>query len=443
MGQIMMIRRIYILPFLSLLSILLVSASASPEQFNRLFIEAAGVVKPSVVNIVIYDRGERKGEHSYRKIADATGTIISGDGLVVTNYHVVARGNYYQIVTAGGRKYEISPFDRGGRFRADLKTAIALLRIDNSEKEIFPAVRFARSGNLQEGEWVLAIGNPYGLRQSITSGIISSTGRDNVGFVDFEDFIQSDFPINPGNSGGPLINLYGEMVGMNTAIRTVTGGYQGISFAIPSRIVEHVAEELISHGRVRRGWLGFLARERRQTGKGISTEVEISSIIKDSPADKTGLQEGDIIRKVDDMQVLSLGRLITLVGKKPVGSTVSMTVARAGRLKNFTLPLREKEEYHRIEKGVRRLFISYGIEVDESIVTHNAIISYVSPQNAAYDISRGDRIVSMNGVEVKGLDDFIRIFYRSGMVIEKMELRRENMVFEIRFPQSPARESDE
>jgi serine protease Do len=183
-------------------------------------------------------------------------------------------------------------FDKDRRFLADLKTDIALLKIDNTEKEIFPTVRFAPSGNLQEGEWVLAIGNPYGLRQSITSGIISSTGRDNVGFVDIEDFIQSDVPINPGNSGGPLVNLYGEMVGMNTAIRTVTGGYQGISFAIPSRIVEHVADELISHGRVRRGWLGFLAREKRQAGKGITTEVEITSIIKDSPAEKTVYRRG-------------------------------------------------------------------------------------------------------------------------------------------------------
>ncbi|MDR3237385.1 MAG: trypsin-like peptidase domain-containing protein [Spirochaetia bacterium] len=425
-----MIKKIFILPFL----FCLISADenkAGPEEFNRYFIQAARSAMPSVVNIIVYNREADRDGFIYRKMAEATGTLINADGLLVTNYHVVSKGNYYQIVTYNGRKYEAARFDDENLFLADIKTDIALLKVENAAGNSFVPLKVSAE-NLREGEWVIAIGNPYGLNQSISSGIVSSTGRDNVGFADIEDFIQSDVSINPGSSGGPLINLKGEMVGISTAIRTVSGGYQGISFAIPVRMVNHVVDELNRYGRVRRGWLGLFARERPQPGsKEPSMIVQISSIIKNSPADRSGLLEGDIIHEADGLPVTSLGRLVAIIGGKPVGSSITLSVARDGHIKEHILPLREKEVSKRMRDGAQDLFVAYGIEIDENVVSHSAVISYVAPQSA-FDVMPGDTIVSVNGQRVDGLDELIRIFYNLGKVIDRMEVSRENLIFEVR-----------
>jgi len=403
---------------------------ADPEEFNQYFIQAARKAMPSVVNIIVYNRESEKGGYIYKKMAEATGTIINADGFLVTNYHVVSKGNYYQIVTYNGRKYEAVLIDNETFFLADIKTDLALLKIENFAGNSFVPLKVSAEP-IREGEWVIAIGNPYGLNQSITCGIVSSTGRDNIGFTDIEDFIQSDVSINPGSSGGPLINLKGEMVGINTAIRTVSGGYQGISFAIPSRMVNYVVEELKRYGRVRRGWIGLFAREKPQAGsKEPAMVVEISSIIKNSPADRSGLLEGDIIQEADGLPVTSLGRLVAIIGGKPVGSSISLRVARDGHIKDHVLPLREKEVSKRMRDGARDLFVAYGIEIDENAASHSVIISYVAPQSA-FDVAVGDRIVSVNGQTIDGLDELIRIFYNSGKVIEKMKVSRENAIFEM------------
>ena len=403
---------------------------ANPEEFNQYFIQAARKAMPSVVNIIVYNKEPEKDGYIYRKMAEATGTIISADGFLVTNYHVVSKGNYYQIVTYNGRKYEAMPVDDVNFFLADIKTDLALLKIENSAGNPFIPLKVSTE-NIREGEWVMAIGNPYGLNQSITSGIISSTGRDNIGFADIEDFIQSDASINPGSSGGPLINLKGEMVGINTAIRTVSGGYQGISFSIPSRMVNYVVEELKRYGRVRRGWIGLFAREKPQAGsKEPTVVVEISSIIKNSPADRSGLLEGDIIQEADGFPVTSLGRLVAIIGGKPVGSSVNLRVARDGHIRDHVLPLREKEVSKRMRDGAQDLFVAYGIEIDENVASRGVVISYVAPQ-CAFDVAPGDSIVSINGKAIDGLDELIRIFYNFGKVIEKMEVSRENIIFEL------------
>jgi len=423
-----MLKKYFLVPFL--FSLCISGLRADPEEFNQYFIQAARKAMPSVVNIVVYNKEPEKGGYIYRKMAEATGTIINADGFLVTNYHVVSKGNYYQIVTYNGRKYEAMPIDDGNFFLADIKTDLALLKIENSAGNPFVPLKVSTE-NIREGEWVIAIGNPFGLNQSITSGIASSTGRDNIGFADIEDFIQSDVSINPGSSGGPLINLKGEMVGINTAIRTVSGGYQGISFAIPSRIVNYVVEELKRYGRVRRGWVGLFAREKPQiASKEPSMVVEISSIIKDSPADRSGLLEGDIIQEADGLPITSLGRLVAIIGGKPVGSSINLRVARDGHIRDHVLPLREKEVSKRMRDGAQDLFVAYGIEVDENVASHNVIISYVAPQSA-FDVETGDRIISINGQTIDGLDELIRIFYNFGKVIERMEISRENVIFEM------------
>ena len=256
---------------------------AEPGSFNDYFIQASTAVKPSVVNIIAYQKKFKDGKARLCRVSYGTGTIISSGGYFVTNYHVVKKGEYFRIICSDGSNYEIRKFEDGSSFHADLKTDLAVLKIDSTNERYFTPVRFADSNRLNEGEWVIAIGNPYGLKQSITAGIVSSKGRDNIGFSDIEDFIQTDVSINPGNSGGPLINLYGEMVGINTAIRSASGGFQGISFAIPSNIVKQVCQDLIAHGRVRRGWLGFIAREKNGSALRDRKIVEVIAVIKGSP----------------------------------------------------------------------------------------------------------------------------------------------------------------
>lgn len=269
----------YIIIFTAILS---KDLTASPSSFNQFFIDAAGKAKPSVITIMIYDKIVNGKETNYQRVAYGAGTIISKNGYIVTNNHVLSKGNYYQVFDQDGSMIRLQKFKSGEEYLTDTKTDIAIMKIYNQDKIEFQAIDFADSNNLSEGEWVLAIGNPFGLKQSITSGIVSSKGRDNIGFTDIEDFIQTDTPINPGNSGGPLINLYGKLVGINTAIRTDSGTFQGVSFAIPANIVRQVCSDLMKHGRVRRGWLGFIVKEKKIDSQQGDPSVEILSVIRRS-----------------------------------------------------------------------------------------------------------------------------------------------------------------
>ena len=401
--------------------------------FNEYFVRAAKCAKISVVNITIYLISNEKGKRSLSKVGYASGTIISRSGYVVTNYHVLEKGNFFQITLYNGVECEVEQFHGGKYYIADEKTDIALLKIEEGESTLTPII-FEDSSSLSEGEWVLAIGNPYGLKQSITCGIVSSKGRNDIGFADIEDFIQTDVPINPGNSGGPLVNLLGRLVGINTAIRTVSGGYQGISFAIPSNIVKQVCNELISYGRVRRGWLGFLARERK-VYEGRNSFIEVISVMKKSPADISGIQKGDIIREIDGEKISTLGGLIKSVGNKPVGSKLQITVSRNGELYKYCLILREKQIHKNIQRGLKRLFSLYGIEVGENARTGNVVISYLSPMGIAYQngLKRGDVVISLNGKNISTLDRFVKVFIKHRYSISKLEVYRDSKLFTIEF----------
>jgi serine protease Do len=307
------------------------------------------------------------------------------------------------------------------------------MKIKNPKVYGLKAVEFEDSNKLSEGEWVLAIGNPYGLSRTITSGIVSSKGRDNIGFTDIEDFIQCDVPINPGNSGGPLINLRGRLVGINTAIRSESGGFQGISFSIPSNMVKRVCRELIAHGRVRRGWIGFLAKEKRPRSSYGGNYLKIISIIRNSPAESAGLKSGDIIREVDGEKITTLGGLIKSVGNKTVGSTIGITLARNGALKHVSLVLRERTVYDKIKKGMNLLFNLYGIEIDENAENGEVVISYLSPKSIPYNLKKGDVVVSINDSGVSSLDSFVRTFDKDGHRIKKMKVNRDTRILDVHF----------
>ncbi len=230
-----------------------------------------------------------------------SGVIISSDGYVITNNHVVQDADVVQIYW-DDETYEAAIVGR------DTKTDVALLRIDAAG---LPYLSFGDSDKLLVGDFVIAIGNPFGLDRTVTMGIVSAVGRADVGIVDYEDFIQTDAAINPGNSGGALLNLRGELVGINTAIVSRSGGYQGIGFAIPSRMAERVVESLKQYGEVRRGWLGIAVQEITAD---LATALEIDrsigvligDVYEDSPGSRAGLRQGDIIKKVNGHPVRNL-----------------------------------------------------------------------------------------------------------------------------------------
>lgn len=407
------------------------TAYANPSDFNRYFINASGTAKPSVVNISAYEKKGRDSGGKLVRVSYGTGTIISRHGFIVTNYHVVKKGDFFRAVCSDGKSYEMQLFDNGKYYISDNKTDIAVLKLDNRDGSVFTPIRFGDSGLLSEGEWVLAIGNPYGLKQSITAGIVSSKGRDNIGFTDIEDFIQTDVSINPGNSGGPLINLKGEMVGINTAIRSGSGGFQGISFAIPSNIVRQVCTELTEFGRVRRGWLGLIARERDLSHNSDKKIVEIVSVIRNSPSDTAGIRQGDIIKEIGGKKIESLGTLLKLIGNMGIGSKLHITVSRNGKINDIILILREKDEYERMRNDLYHLFQSYGIEVDEDSLSGRIVVSYISPRSPYRDMEQGDIIVSVNNRKTESIDEFLEQFRRSGRRIDILEVMRDSGIYEL------------
>ncbi len=420
--------------FLILISLFFsVVVSAEPGSFNEYFIRASTSVKPSVVNIIAYQKKFREGKVRLLRVSYGTGTIISSGGYVVTNYHVVKKGEYFRIICSDGSNYEISKFEDGSSFHADLKTDLAVLRIDSNSEKSFTPIKFADSNNLNEGEWVIAIGNPYGLKQSITAGIVSSKGRDNIGFSDIEDFIQTDVSINPGNSGGPLVNLYGEMVGINTAIRSASGGFQGISFAIPSNIVRQVCQDLIAYGRVRRGWLGFIARETSSSGIRDRKTVEVIAVIKGSPSYAAGIRQGDIVRRIDGKEIESLGSLTRIVGSTKIGSKINISFSRDGKIIEVRMVLREKEEYVRMQIDLDNMFRVYGIELDENAETGDVVVAYVAPGKSYSDLEQGDVISGINGERISGIDELIGNYRNSDGEIRTLDVTRNSGIYEVRF----------
>ncbi|MGL4370869.1 MAG: trypsin-like peptidase domain-containing protein [Spirochaetota bacterium] len=417
-----------------LLTVFLCPGYAQPQAPQ--FSDAAKIAKPSVVYISVYVSDNQDGKRNYIKTGYGSGTIISSEGYILTNFHVVNKGNYYQVVLYDGTECDIEKMPGGEYYAADDGTDLAVLKIKNPERYNLTPARFGNSDSLQEGEWVIAIGNPYGLRHSVTCGIVSSVGRSDVGFAEIEDFIQTDVPINPGNSGGPLVNVRGEVVGVNTAIRTVSGGFQGISFAIPSDLSRKVFSELLSYGRVRRGWLGMLVKEERRPSESDIKDLRIVSVMKKSPSADAGILEGDILRQIDGAGIASQGKLMRIVKNKPVGSQLKIVVSRSGKLKEFTITLREKETYKKLSQAMAKLLDSYGIELEEDATTGGLIVSYLSPLRLSAhgnQLSEGDILLKVNGARMKSLDDFARIYAKWDYSVTKATILRNGRIYVIDF----------
>ena len=283
------------------------------------------------------DGDEAYGTRDRKSLSLGSGVIISADGYVVTNNHVVG-DNVREITVALSDKRAI----KGHVIGVDPTTDIALLKIDVKG---LTGVGWGDSSQLKVGEWVLAIGSPYQLNQTVTAGIVSATGRTGLGLADYEDFIQTDAAINRGNSGGALISARGELVGINTGIFTEAGGYQGIGFAVPSNLARRVVDDLMKYGEVRRGSIGPLSVERLtdqlagEFGAPGTNGALISRMNRNSETYQVGLRPGDVIVAFNGQAVDDPSQLLRFVADAKIGTTATVKALREGRSLEFKLPI--------------------------------------------------------------------------------------------------------
>lgn len=261
-----------------------------------------------------------------REAGQGSGFLISPDGYILTNNHVVGDADLVSVQMNDGREYtaEIVGTDPG--------SDLAVIKIDESD---LPFLKLGSSERLEVGNWVLAVGNPFGLSHTLTAGVVSAKGRSGIGLNDYEDFIQTDAAINPGNSGGPLVNLDGEVVGINTAIFSRSGGYMGIGFAIPVDMAKSIKSQLIEHGEVKRGRLGVYIQDMTKDLAEFfdldkTTGILITQVLEDSPAEDADLKRGDVIIEVDGDKVDKVSTFRNRIALTAPGTKVQLTILRDG-----------------------------------------------------------------------------------------------------------------
>lgn len=271
-----------------------------------------------------------------------SGVIVSQDGYIVTNTHVIAKADNIVVILNDGSKASAKLIG------SDPESDLAVIKVDLVGLK---PLGFKQEVN-QVGDVVLAIGNPFGVGQTVTQGIISATGRTGLGINTVEDFIQTDAAINPGNSGGALVDAYGQLVGINTAIFSRSGGSMGIGFAIPTAIVEHVMNSIIKDGKVRRGWLGIemQGRVKDPTNLQDDTGVKVVYVIQGEPADKAGIREGDIIIAMESQPISDANALIQKIARKSPESQISLTIKRGENEQNVMVTLGERESQNSLQQ---------------------------------------------------------------------------------------------
>ncbi len=267
-----------------------------------------------------------------------SGVIVSEDGVILTNNHVIEKASKIRVVLADRREYSA---EIAG---SDPQTDLAVLKLELGAGDRVPALPLGDSGRLRLGDIVLAVGNPFGLGQTVTMGIVSAVGRANVGIADYEDFIQTDAAINPGNSGGALVDMEGHLVGVNTAILSRTGGYQGIGFAVPTKMIEPIMQSLLERGRVERGWLGVIIQDLTTEDAarlGINGErgALIAQVGRGTPAEAAGLEAGDVVSHLDGAAVESSAQLRNAVAMKGADKSVVLGLLRNGKRREVSVKL--------------------------------------------------------------------------------------------------------
>lgn len=345
-----------------------------------------------------------------------SGVIFDAQGYVLTNNHVVEGANDIEVKLSDGREFSAKDVEVLG---TDPETDLAVIKI--KAKDALPVAKFASSEEVKVGDWAVAIGNPYNLEQTVTVGVVSAKGRSNVslyGGPSYQDFLQTDASINPGNSGGPLCNINGEVIGINTAIRTNGLVNSGIGFAIPSDMATEIAGELIKHGKISRGYMGiYLDEAKPEVLEAMDIEEEgvfVTMVVPDSPAEKADLFSGDLITSFAGEKITSVDQLRWLAASTAPGTKIDIDIIREGKRKRITLklverpgreqlssrtePLPEKEEETRTSiLGITVKDISDRIKEDYD-VEHGVLVEEVEPGSLAdrTGIKSGDVIIKVN-----------------------------------------------
>jgi serine protease Do len=416
------------------------NADLRPNQLPD-FVALAKKMKPIVVNISTTQVSEGRGPHEFsspfgeedpfndfwrrffggpaprgpqRQRSLGSGFIIDGDGSILTNNHVVENAQKIVVKLPGDEQdYEAKVIGR------DPKTDIAVIKIN--AKTSLSTATLGDSDRLEVGEWVVAIGNPFGLDGSVTSGIVSAKGRHNITQGPYDNFIQTDASINPGNSGGPLINLKGEVIGINTAIFSRTGGNIGIGFAIPINLVKEVLPQLRGKGKVTRGFLGVLIQKvtpeiAESLGMDKGYGALVANVSKDGPADKAGVKVGDVIVEFDGKEVKESSDLPIIVARTTVEKRARMKVLRDKKEVTLTVTVGELKDEEVVasapEKGELGLTVqrltpqmaeSLGLDKTEGVV-----VTVVEPGSVADEagIRRGDVIMEVDRKPIRNLDEY-------------------------------------
>lgn len=377
-----------------------------PKEFNELF------------------KNMPKGPHGFqferkqKTQAQGSGFIISNDGYIITNTHVIENALKITVRLADKRQFQATLIG------ADKLSDIALLKIDTNN---LPFVAFGNSDKLDVGEWVVAIGTPFGLDYTATQGIISALSR-SLPSETYVPFIQTDAAVNPGSSGGPLFNLKGQVIGVNSQIYSRSGGYMGVSFAIPINIVKNVTEQLKSNGKVSRGWLGVgIQNVNEDLAKSFGMENTdgslVSSISPNSPAERAGFRVGDVIINFDNQAVESAKVLPLIVGSTPIGKNISVTVIRSGSEETLDVKIEklggnDEPIIAKVQKGSLGIAVSIlsneeraKLKIKDKGVKVEKVFSNSPAENAG--LQAGDIILSVNGKSIKSPSSLKEIIQKS------------------------------
>ncbi|MBU1782695.1 Do family serine endopeptidase [bacterium] len=408
-------------------------------SLEETFIRIAEEVKPVVVNLGVIkkvsgvDDLQAFKDHSlshfddlfegffdnlqpkeYNQESLGSGVIVREDGYILTNDHVIKGAASIKVTLFNRKNFE------GQVIGSDPKTDLALIKI---KADNLPVAKLGNSDKAKIGSWAIAVGNPYGLEHTITVGVISAKGRV-IGLADYEDFLQTDASINPGNSGGPLVNLKGEVIGINTAIYAQA---QGIGFAIPINMANQVINSLIEHGKVSRAWLGVFIQDitpelAKLLGVASESGVLVSDVSKDSPAEKAGIKRKDIIKAIDNKEINSTKLLQREVLKKTIGSVIELSIIRDKKLMVVKVTLEElpekpkaarsyqKNTYYwkglTVQRLTEELSKHFGLEEEKGVIISQ--IKYGTPAHRA-GLTEGDVIEKVNQKDIESLEDFIEV----------------------------------
>lgn len=369
-------------------------------------------------------RQQQQQPQTRKQQGQGSGFIISKDGYILTNNHVVENADKITVFTSDEQEYKAELIG------TDPQSDVALIKI-KADKDL-PVLPLGDSDQLEVGEWVIAIGNPFGLSQTVTAGVVSAKGRNRVGLNDYENFIQTDAAINPGNSGGPLLNGQGEVVGINSALYSRTGGYMGIGFAIPINMVKSIEDQLHNNGTVTRGWLGVVIQDITKDlaatfGLKDAKGILVSEVQKDSPADKAGIKDGDVLISIGGKELKDVTDLRNRVAMITPGTTVDLAIIRDGSQKHIDVEIGKQPENfgHKQTATPGQLFDQFGLSL-QNLTSELAerfgyekgqgvIISDVKAGSPAEEagLKAGFLVEEINKIPVRSIDEAAKALEKS------------------------------